>query len=178
MYQSDGVIGFFRCAPCFDLKGRKALPPLSINLMHIAFATIIDGENLLFFRGNGASVTRIIPYAALHYSTYEHYRSAIISTLNTSSHPVSVTRPPVWIDLLAGSCSGATAVAITYPLDLVRTRLAWQLETNHGSTVQRLGIAGTLRSIVFEEGFLGLYRVSYLRITLGMSRLCACRHFS
>ena len=31
---------------------------------------------------------------------------------------------PVW-DLLAGSAAGATAVVLTYPLDLVRTRMAW-----------------------------------------------------
>lgn len=31
---------------------------------------------------------------------------------------------PVW-DLLAGSAAGATAVVLTYPLDVIRTRLAW-----------------------------------------------------
>ena len=42
----------------------------------------------------------------------------------SSSRPVS----PV-IDLLAGSAAGASAVMITYPLDLVRTRLAFQSES-------------------------------------------------
>lgn len=48
----------------------------------------------------------------------------------SSTKPVS----PV-IDLLAGSAAGASAVMLTYPLDLVRTRLAYQSESGkHHST--------------------------------------------
>lgn len=31
------------------------------------------------FRGNGASVLRIVPYAAVHYWAYEHYRRLLVS---------------------------------------------------------------------------------------------------
>ena len=134
-------------------------------------------------RGNGASVVRIVPYAALHYATYEHYRSALVSTLQQTSKPdVSATRPPIWVDLLAGSCSGATAVAVTYPLDLLRTRLAWSMDTGspsdggqaspapettrsrggHTAAAGRRSILGTLRAVVEEEGLRGLYRVRTL----------------
>ena len=85
-------------------------------------------------RGNGASVLRIVPYAAIHFTAYESYRKAIvhIGAEARASKPVS----PV-IDLLAGSAAGATAVLITYPLDLVRTRLAFQTESgNHSSQVK------------------------------------------
>lgn len=77
-------------------------------------------------RGNGASVLRIVPYAAIHFTAYESYRKAIahVGAETRGSKPVS----PV-IDLLAGSAAGATAVLITYPLDLVRTRLAFQTES-------------------------------------------------
>ncbi len=77
-------------------------------------------------RGNGASVLRIVPYAAIHFTAYESYRKALVHlvTQASSSKPVS----PV-IDLLAGSAAGASAVMITYPLDLVRTRLAYQSES-------------------------------------------------
>lgn len=76
-------------------------------------------------RGNGASVLRIVPYAAIHFTAYESYRKALVrlGAEARGSRPVS----PV-IDLLAGSAAGATAVLITYPLDLVRTRLAFQTE--------------------------------------------------
>lgn len=72
------------------------------------------------FRGNGASVIRIVPYAALHFMTYEQYRSWILDyypALGTGSI----------VDLLAGSTAGGTAVLCTYPLDLARTKLAYQV---------------------------------------------------
>lgn len=72
------------------------------------------------FRGNGASIARIIPYAALHYMSYEQYRRWIMH-----SFPHVSTGPT--LDLLAGSLSGGTAVLFTYPLDLVRTKLAYQV---------------------------------------------------
>lgn len=115
-------------------------------------------------RGNGASVARIIPYAALHFSTYEHYRAALVQALHSPSadssakgHHTSDKRPPVWIDLLAGSCSGATAVVATYPLDLVRTRLAWEVEGHN--KLKTTGIIRTLQHILRQEGVVGLYRV-------------------
>lgn len=74
----------------------------------------------LFFRGNGASVARIVPYAALHYMAYEEYRRWIIDGIP------GVGKGPI-LDLVAGSFAGGTAVLFTYPLDLVRTKLAYQV---------------------------------------------------
>lgn len=75
---------------------------------------------VVIFRGNGASVARIVPYAALHYMAYEQYRRWI-----AYSFP-EIGGGPV-LDLVAGSFSGGTAVLFTYPLDLVRTKLAYQV---------------------------------------------------
>ena len=72
------------------------------------------------FRGNGASVIRIVPYAALHFMTYERYKSWILN-----NYPILGTGPS--IDLLAGSAAGGTSVLCTYPLDLARTKLAYQV---------------------------------------------------
>jgi solute carrier family 25 protein 16 len=65
-------------------------------------------------------VLRIVPYAALHYMAYERYRCWILNNC-----PSLGTGPLV--DLLAGSASGGTAVLCTYPLDLARTKLAFQV---------------------------------------------------
>lgn len=84
------------------------------------FCQIIQKSMLCFIvRGNGASVARIVPYAALHYMAYEEYRRWIIIGFP------DVGRGPV-LDLVAGSFAGGTAVLFTYPLDLVRTKLAFQ----------------------------------------------------
>jgi hypothetical protein len=80
------------------------------------------------FRGNGASVLRIIPYSSIHFGLYEYYRRIVVNAMygqRDSHHGVS----PV-VDLLAGSGAGATAVLVTYPLDLVRTRLAYITEAS------------------------------------------------
>lgn len=84
---------------------------------------IQDSFNFVFFdlySGNGASVARIVPYAALHYMAYEEYRRWIIFGFPET------TRGPL-LDLVAGSFAGGTAVLFTYPLDLVRTKLAYQV---------------------------------------------------
>ena len=94
---------------------------------------------------------RIIPYSALHFGAYEHYRARLVAA--TGAKPGHV--PPT-VDLLAGSAAGATAVLVTYPLDLVRTRLAYQMEG------ERKGGAATVRGVlaatVRAEGVRGLYR--------------------
>ncbi|KAG0480603.1 hypothetical protein HPP92_011461 [Vanilla planifolia] len=79
-----------------------------------------------FFKGNGASVLRIVPYAALHFMTYEQYRCWILNNCS------ALGTGPV-IDLLAGSAAGGTAVMCTYPLDLARTKLAYQRGVYAGS---------------------------------------------
>ncbi|VVB11482.1 unnamed protein product [Arabis nemorensis] len=113
-----------------------------------------------FYRGNGASVARIVPYAALHYMAYEEYRRWIIVGFPDT------TRGPL-LDLVAGSFAGGTAVLFTYPLDLVRTKLAYQVV---GSTKAQTKVIIPLEQIVYrgigdcfsrtyrESGFRGLYR--------------------
>lgn len=111
--KTEGVMGFYRWIPVmFSCMWR-----LFVNCFaHDRFFCFV----VLVFRGNGASVARIVPYAALHYMTYEQYRRWIILTFP------DVGRGPV-LDLMAGSFAGGTAVLFTYPLDLVRTKLAYQV---------------------------------------------------
>lgn len=121
---------------------------------------IAKTEGLMgFYRGNGASVARIVPYAALHYMSYEQYRRWIILTFPDGG------RGPV-LDLVAGSLSGGTAVLFTYPLDLVRTKLAYQVVGSPKLSVQGIvnneqiykGILDCFSKTYKEAGFRGLYR--------------------
>ncbi|XP_074559074.1 mitochondrial carrier protein CoAc2-like [Curcuma longa] len=126
-----------------------------------SFQKILQTEGLLgFHRGNGASVARIVPYAALHYMAYEEYRRWIILGFpNIGNGPV--------LDLVAGSIAGGTAVISTYPLDLVRTKLAYQvvgpsrLKTrNLYSSPEQVygGILDCILKIYRQNGLRGLYR--------------------
>lgn len=113
-----------------------------------------------FYKGNGASVLRIVPYAALHFMTYERYRDWILDNYS------ALGTGPV-IDLLAGSASGGTAVLCTYPLDLARTKLAYQVvdtrsfqNSARSTHVQPAynGIKNVLESVYKEGGVRALYR--------------------
>ncbi|KAK9705367.1 hypothetical protein RND81_07G051400 [Saponaria officinalis] len=125
-----------------------------------SFSKIAKTEGVLgFYRGNGASVARIVPYAALHYMAYEQYRRWII-----------LTYPDVWkgpvLDLVAGSFAGGTAVLFTYPLDLVRTKLAYQVVGSSKSNIKGpvnheqvyKGIRDCFSKTRNEAGLRGLYR--------------------
>ncbi|KAK7311968.1 hypothetical protein RJT34_10475 [Clitoria ternatea] len=113
------------------------------------------------YKGNAASVIRIVPYAALHFMTYERYKSWILSDC-----PMLGTGP--FIDLLAGSAAGGTSVICTYPLDLARTKLAYQVADTRGSIQDGMkgvqsqpahnGIKGVLTNVYKEGGVRGLYR--------------------
>ena len=68
------------------------------------------------------------------------------------------------VDLVAGSAAGATAVAFTYPLDLLRTRLAWRTSAVVASSSggrhhhHRATMASVLAQLARKEGIPRLYK--------------------
>ena len=174
IHRTEGAIALFRYNMTCILASSSFVESLKV-IPHVVC------------RGNGASVLRIVPYAAIHFTAYESYRKGLVHLASqaSSTKPVS----PV-IDLLAGSGAGASAVMMTYPLDLVRTRLAYQSESGkHHNTdsaashrasshacastsasaqmpvLERIlprshtsTIRGVFASTVRQEGLWGLYR--------------------
>ncbi|KAK0571889.1 hypothetical protein LWI29_023160 [Acer saccharum] len=130
--------------------------------VHQSLKKLMKQEGVIgFYKGNGASVLRIVPYAALHFMTYEQYRVWILNNYpGLGSGPV--------IDLLAGSVAGGTAVLCTYPLDLARTKLAYQVVDTRGNFQSGMrslcaqpaysGIRDVLTSVYKEGGVRALYR--------------------
>ncbi|KAL3426883.1 mitochondrial carrier protein [Phlyctema vagabunda] len=80
-----------------------------------------DGTRGLF-RGHSATLLRIFPYAAIKFLAYEQIRAAVIKN---PQQETSIRR------LLSGSLAGVTSVFFTYPLEVIRVRLAF--ETKHDS---------------------------------------------
>ncbi|KAI0562761.1 Mitochondrial carrier [Gracilaria domingensis] len=125
------------------------------NLSNVRLAGLSRGF-YGFFRGNSATIARIMPYAAVQYSSFEFYHRTLSDYVFHSDAPNPLKR------FMAGAMAGSTSVLCTYPFDLARTVLA--VRVAHASPAQPVrnpGIAMTLHSILREEGVTGIYRGMY-----------------
>ncbi|KAI0409090.1 mitochondrial carrier protein LEU5 [Xylaria palmicola] len=69
------------------------------------------------FRGHSATLLKIYPYAAIKFVAYEQYRALIIGSKHQET----------WIRRFsAGALAGVTSVLFTYPLEVIRVRLAFE----------------------------------------------------
>lgn len=71
------------------------------------------------YRGHSATLARIFPYAAINFAAFEKFKYIF-----GSGH---VTDGWQWRKLLAGSLAGTLAVSATYPFDIIRARIAYDL---------------------------------------------------
>ncbi|KAM4703706.1 solute carrier family 25 member 16 [Rhinophrynus dorsalis] len=117
-----------------------------LGILSTAFAVRQKEGFLGLYKGNGAMMVRIFPYGAIQFMAFDRYKKLIRKKIGKSEH---LHR------LMAGSMAGITAVIFTYPLDMVRARLAFQVKGEHRYT----GILHALKSIYTKEGgFRGCYR--------------------
>ena len=103
-------------------------------------------EGFIFlWRGNSATMARIIPYAAIQYTAHEQYKRL----LNRNRRKKHL---PPHLRFLAGSLAGVTSCSCTYPLDLVRVRMAVTNKNAYSNLFQ------VFMKIYRKEGFRTLYR--------------------
>ncbi|CAD6913420.1 unnamed protein product [Tilletia laevis] len=89
------------------------------------------------FQGHSATLVRIFPYAAIKYMAYDKFHFLLIPS---KEYETSARL------FLAGSASGVLSVFVTYPLELIRVRLAY--ETKRASQLN--GIRDIVRKIYCE----------------------------
>ena len=95
-----------------------------------------EGQRGLF-RGHSATLLRIFPYAGIKFLAYEQIRAAVIPD---KQHETAVRR------LLSGSLAGVTSVFFTYPLEVIRVRLAFETKREGRSS-----LASICRQIYREQ---------------------------
>lgn len=78
------------------------------------------------YKGHSATLLRIFPYAAIKFLAYEQIRARVISSPDQET---SIRR------LVSGSLAGITSVFFTYPLELIRVRLAFETKRTSQSTL-------------------------------------------
>lgn len=71
------------------------------------------------YRGHSATLARIFPYAAINFAAFEKFKSFLKAENSGNSWP--------WKKLFAGSLAGTLAVSVTYPFDIIRARIAYDL---------------------------------------------------
>ncbi|XP_061776196.1 mitochondrial coenzyme A transporter SLC25A42 isoform X2 [Nerophis ophidion] len=85
----------------------------------VIYRTYLKDGFLSLWRGNSATMVRVVPYAAIQFSAHEQYKSLLGEYYGFQGKAL----PPL-PRLLAGSLAGTTATMLTYPLDMVRARMA------------------------------------------------------
>lgn len=115
----------------------------SYSSMRHAASSILHAEGpFAFWKGNVPALLMVAPYAALQF--------ALFYQLRQSSRLLPGCRPAPR-DLCLGGIAGAAATMATYPLDLVRTRLA-------AEPTRFAGMREVARSVYAKRGVAGLFQ--------------------
>ena len=99
-------------------------------------AMVAEGGAKGLWRGNELAVVRATLYKGLLFSTQDKLAGVL------GSHE------------LAGAGAGLVAHGVTYPMDLLRTRVSAAIAAGEATRT----VSGTLRNVVRAEGILALYR--------------------
>ncbi|XP_064184709.1 mitochondrial coenzyme A transporter SLC25A42 isoform X1 [Anguilla rostrata] len=113
----------------------------------LIYRTYLQDGFLSLWRGNSATMVRVIPYAAIQFCAHEQYKRLLGEYYGFQGKAL----PPL-PRLLAGSLAGTTAAMITYPLDMVRARMAVTPKEMYSN------IMHVFVRISREEGLKTLYR--------------------
>jgi solute carrier family 25 protein 16 len=81
------------------------------------------------FRGHSATLLRIFPYAGIKFLAYEQIRSVIIPNKQNET---------AFRRLVSGSLAGVTSVFFTYPLEVIRVRLAFETKREGRSSLSSI----------------------------------------
>ncbi|XP_029286345.1 mitochondrial coenzyme A transporter SLC25A42-like [Cottoperca gobio] len=102
---------------------------------------------LSLWRGNSATMMRVMPYAAIQFSSHDQYKKLLGGYYGYQGKAL-----PPFPRFLAGSLAGTTAAMLTYPLDMVRARMAVTAREMYSN------IMHVFMRISQEEGVRTLYR--------------------
>ena len=98
------------------------------------------------WRGNSATLARVIPSAAINYASHEQFKRLLHVETNEDK------KKNPHRSFVAGSLAGVVSTTATYPLDLARARMAVSMSRQYGS------LTHVFQLTVREEGLRGLYR--------------------
>ncbi|XP_041659475.1 mitochondrial coenzyme A transporter SLC25A42-like [Cheilinus undulatus] len=113
----------------------------------LIYRTYLKEGFFSLWRGNSATMVRVIPYAAIQFCAHEQFKGLLGGYYGFQGKAL----PPLQ-RFLAGSMAGTTASMLTYPLDMVRARMAVTPKEMYSN------ILHVFVRISREEGMKTLYR--------------------
>mmetsp|Transcript_21260 Transcript_21260/g.30448 ORF Transcript_21260/g.30448 Transcript_21260/m.30448 type:complete len:304 (+) Transcript_21260:122-1033(+) len=157
----SGIVAKTMGAPIERVKLLIQTQAINKNLVYI-YKNPIDcvirlyrEEGILsFWRGNLANLYRFIPSQALNFALKDKFKALLLGPQSSHSNHFIVVAG----NLIASGAAGGTALTITYPFDVARTRLAVDVGGG-GSKVGRLyfGTVDCLLQLFRQEGLRGVY---------------------
>ncbi|XP_038173088.1 solute carrier family 25 member 43 isoform X2 [Arvicola amphibius] len=116
---------------------------------------LAEGPRALW-KGNGVACLRLFPCSMVQLAAYRKFVVLFMDDLGRISQ---------WSSIVAGSLAGMVSMIVTYPTDLIKTRLIVQnmLEPSYR------GLSHAFSTIYHQEGFLALYRGVSLTVLVYMN---------
>ncbi|KAH0875079.1 hypothetical protein HID58_072441, partial [Brassica napus] len=115
------------CCVAFQLQGMQSEADVlsKLSLWREASRIVNEEGVRAFWKGNMVTVAHRLPYSVLNFYAYEKYNKFFYSNPILQSYLGNASSSS-FVHFVSGGLAGITAASATYPLDLVRTRLAAQ----------------------------------------------------
>eukprot|EP01091_Cochliopodium_minus_P005865 TRINITY_DN15759_c0_g1_i1.p1 TRINITY_DN15759_c0_g1~~TRINITY_DN15759_c0_g1_i1.p1 ORF type:complete len:303 (-),score=66.20 TRINITY_DN15759_c0_g1_i1:4-912(-) len=148
IFTKTAVAPIERVKILFQIQGMRGV--VKYTSIGGTIMTIIKEEGVLqLWKGNGANVVRIIPVYALKFSLNDTFRD-LVRRPNQNINEMEIHQM-----MLSGSLAGLFQNTLTYPLEVIRTRLT----LGEGlSSIKYNGIIHCFRHTVQHEGVKSLYK--------------------
>ena len=116
-----------------------------------ALRLIVQEEGTIgLWKGNGANCVRVVPVYALKFAFNDTFKDMVRNESQETTNDLTVLQR-----MLAGTMAGLCQTTITYPLELIRTRLSLGPAL---SGMHYNGIFDCLTKTIEQEGFGALYK--------------------
>jgi len=113
------------------------------------FSNVYNNEGLkAFWKGNGIACVRLFPYNAVQFASFNHLKVVFADPNTGRIAPMNA--------LVAGSLGGISATIVTYPTDMMKTRLT--VAHADPTKAKYHGMVDCFRVILREEGPLAFYK--------------------
>ena len=157
-----GIAGITAMTAVYPLETIRTRLALQMNKSHYKTPwQVVKKLNIdQLYGGLKISLLGFGPFNALNFMFYNWYKDILNDNIDKSDYINNSS-----VNLLAGGLSGISSLTITYPTDLLRRR--FQMEGFNNETPKYNGIVDGFKTIVKEEGVIGLYRglsLGYLRV--------------